>query len=119
MNEGRSKTRRWPEGSKQRSKLEVPPGVTPVIDSPNSVVSRPNGPNAQVIQTNALSTPVFVVLILALFISALVSAVALVQAFEARSAATIAEREARLSQRRYDSMKVELELKGLKLEEIN
>lgn len=81
-------------------------------DSPSN---QPFG--AQVIQTNALSTPVFVVLVLALFIAALVSAVAIVLAISANNAAVIAEREARLAQRRYDDMRIYLEVHGIDLPE--
>lgn len=72
---------------------------------------------AQVIQTNSISTPVFVVLVLALFIAALVSSAALMLAISAKDAAVIAEREARLAQRRYDDMRIYLEINGIDLPE--
>jgi hypothetical protein len=74
--------------------------------------------SSQLIQNNnQISTPVFVALIVALFIAATVSAIALVTAWEARQAAVIAEREARLSQRRYDDMRIYLEINGIHLPE--
>ena len=102
---------KWPPKPKPSGcRVEIPPGNTPVIESPGAVVSRPNGPQAQVIQTNSLSTPVFVVLVLALFIASLVSASAIMLAVSAKDAAVIAEREARLAQRRYDDLRVYLEI---------
>lgn len=78
-------------------------------DSPQT--SHHNQPfGAQINQSNTLSTPVFVVLILALFIAALVSSTAIVLALSAKDAAVIAEREARLAQNRYDTLNVDVKV---------
>lgn len=70
------------------------------------------GGSAQI--NNTLSTPVFVVLVLALFIASLVSAAAIMLAVSAKDAAVIAEREARLAQNRYDTLNVDVKvLRGL------
>ena len=61
----------------------------------------------------SLTTAPFV----ALFIAALVSSAAIMLAVSAKDAAVIAEREARLSQRRYDDMRIYLEVNGIKLPE--
>lgn len=52
---------------------------------------------AQIVQTNSISTPVFVVLVVALFIAAAISMGAIGVAYNANYAAQMAEREARLA----------------------
>lgn len=88
----------------------------------NSIQNAPRG--AQIVQTNQLSTWALVTVLIALFVSAAISASAMGIAFNANYAAQIAEREARLSQNRVDSMEVDLKVtrgllenKGMKLPE--
>ena len=118
---------KWPPRTQHRhhgNRVEVTPGTTPVIDSPSSVVSRPNGPNAQIIQTNILTTPVLLAVLGAFGVTAFVSASALLWAKQADDKSVIAEREARLAQNRYDTLQIDvkvmrmiLEQQGLKLPE--
>ena len=88
----------------------------------DSIINEPHG--AQIVQTNMLTTPVLLLLLVAFFVCAFVSASALLWAKQADDKAVIAEREARLAQNRYDTLQVDvkvmrtvLEQNGVKLPE--
>ena len=83
-------------------RLTVPPGNTPVIDSPGANVNRAHGPQAYVYQSNQLSTPVLVLLIVLLFITAGLSAVAIGVAMNSNYTAFLAERKAALAHNHAD-----------------
>ena len=64
----------WPPKSKPHVRMDIPPGNTPVIESPNAIVTRAHGPQAQVVQVETLGKyGVFL-----LFMSAFIAAVAAV-----------------------------------------
>jgi hypothetical protein len=94
----------WPPNKNPRphSRLDVPPGNTPVIDSPRANVNRAYGPQAYVYQSNQLSTPVMVLLIALLFVSAAVAAVAIGIAMNANYTAFLAERKAAIANNHAD-----------------
>lgn len=106
---------KWPPKTKHHgSRYDIPPGNTPVIESPNAIVTRAHGPQAQVVQTNTLSTPVLLMALGLFAIFGVGIGYAVVKADAADDKAVIAEREARLAQRRYDDMRILLEVNGIK-----
>lgn len=71
----------------------------PIQDSINN---SPRG--AQIVQTNTISTPVFVVLVVALFVAAAISSISVGMAFNANYAAQLAERAAAVARNHADNL---------------
>lgn len=78
--------------------VDVPHGQTPLLHSPNSIVARAQGPQAQLIQTNSISTPVLVLLVFGMSMLGVGVGYAIARANAAADKAAIAEREGRLAE---------------------
>ena len=100
--------RKWPPKVGQsktipREVVDITPGTTPVLHSDGAVVARAHGPQAQIVQTNMLSTPALVVVIVGLVISTALG-------FSAFYISQMAEREARLALAHADRAAMDLEI---------
>lgn len=96
--------KRWPPKAKPLHarhggiELDVPAGVTPVLESPHANVVRAHGPMAYLNAGNTLSTPVIVMLMLGFLVCGLGVGYAVSRANAAVDRAALAEREGRLAE---------------------
>ena len=84
------------------------PGRPRIVGGKEGVHVRTEGPGGSIVVTNTLSTPALVTILIALFVSAIMSAVSIGLAINARDSAQLAEREARLAQARYTEQQIEV-----------
>jgi hypothetical protein len=83
------------------------------IDSPNSLHVQAQPHSASVVQVETLGRGVYAVLVGGVILASILAGMALIRTEATADRAALAEREARVSQERWNDLKVELARRGI------